>query len=220
MKLKNTILCFGLIGTLLLSTSSKALATTTELPSDNVSETRVPDDEIPQLEKELFSVSPLASDDNVYEPNDTIGTAFPYANTKKIECGGDKDGDFGHYNCFYTPNWITSEDDIDYFKVNLQVGEYYVAVLKNVWSNQIRDLRLYYQKSDGSWWYKHPRSKDRGQSIMHFTAEYNTYYIRISGSTAPGYTDGSGVNWFAVERDGTIDERLLPYDSKPAHALK
>lgn len=76
MKIKNTILCFGLIGTLLLSFSSKALATTTELPSDNVSEARVPDDEIPQLEKDLFSVSLLAEND--YEPNDTIDTAFPY----------------------------------------------------------------------------------------------------------------------------------------------
>lgn len=191
--------------------------------SENVSETKVPENEVAQLEHDLGLNSPslLATSNDTNEPNNTIETAFPYRNAEKITCSESGDRLWGHYNCFYTPNQVSSIDDLDFYKLTLQPGMYYVAILKNVYTSQVRDLRLYYQKSDGSWWYKYPTTKDRGQSIFHFTAEYSTYYARISGDYAPGETDfDTAYNWFAVERDGTIDERLLPYDSKPSHALQ
>lgn len=36
---------------------------------------------------------------------------------------------------------------------------------------------------------------------------------------ALGHSHSSRTNWFAVERDGTIDERPLPYSNNPSCAL-
>lgn len=177
-------------------------------------------EEVEQLEKSIEEeqVSVL-NHENAYEPNDTVGTAFPYSQLDTITCGGAKEP-FGHYNCFYNYTFLETENDLDFFKVNLQTGFRYVVVLKNVWTDQTRDIRLYYMEDDGKWYYWHPTSKVGRQSLFHFTPDKTTYYIRISGSPAPGCSHTSSANWFAVERDGTIDERLLPYDENPSHALQ
>lgn len=242
--LTKKIIGISMCGFLLLSTKSvsassnvtidlgKNVLTNLDLTADkaitneNVSEARVPDSEVEQLVKDVSNSNEvqsrkLPSEYPYYEPNNSIETAFPYSQTEKIKCRG-KDDIYGHYNCFHTWTSLDSEDDLDFFKVNVQPGFRYVAILKNVYIDRIMDIRLYYQKADGSWWYKYPTKKDGGQSIFHFTPEYSTYYIRISGSAAPGYTFTPDItaSWFAVERDGTIDERAGFNDPKPSCSLK
>lgn len=228
--MKKRIICLTLLCTCMFTTPVLAAENKiNEVPQslerqENVSEAEASILEVSELENYITAntlVNPLVAADDRYEPNDTIETAFPYSNAIKIKCGGSAHDWLGHYNCFYTPNKVSDLNDFDFYKLSLQKGMYYVAVLKNVWTSQTRDIRLYYQKSDGSWWYKYPTNKYEGQSLFHFTAEYNTYYVRISGDNAPGQTEfDDAFNWFAVERDGTIDERLLPYDPKPSHALQ
>ena len=90
--------------------------------------------------------------------------------------------------------------------------------LKNVWTTQVRDMKLYYQDSNGSW-HVVTDSKMERQTIFHFIAKANTYYIEISGEPAPGCKHDSSTNWFAVAPDGTIDERPHAYSSKPSCSL-
>lgn len=210
-------LCMATTPTYASSISDQGLTSVLE---SNVSDGVATEEEVEQLEKSIEEeqVSAL-SYENAYEPNDTIETAFPYSQLDTITCEGAKDPN-GHYNCFYNYTFIETEDDLDFFKVNVQTGFRYVVVLKNVWTDQIRDIRLYYKHDDGTWHYWYPTSKDRGQSLFHITPDKTTYYIRISGSPAPGHNHTKDANWFAVERDGTIDERLLPYDKNPSHALQ
>lgn len=218
------ILCSTLLATLLISMPVYANETSdsfecVEEINTTASEAKATPEEVAELEKSIQEndVATIAGD---YEPNNSIQTAFPYTQTNKIKCDGANEP-FGHYNCFYTPFYLETIDDMDFFSIKLQTGYKYVAILKNVGTNEIRDMRLYFQKEDGSWWYKYPTEKYKGQSLFHFIPEYTTYYIRLSGSPAPGYDFTCGMAcWFAVERDGTIDERLLPYDPKPSHALQ
>lgn len=185
----------------------------------------VPEEKVAQLEQ-IAAVSnnhqvAVASDDDlddIYEDNDTRETAYPYAKTKKIE---HKDGEFlGHYSCYYAYTALETADDVDWFKVNVRTGYRYVAALKNVLASQVRDIRLYYQTSDGTWRYIQANQKISGQTIFHFMPTVNTYYIEISGEPAPGYKHKSDFNWFAVVPDGTIDERPLPYSNNPSCALQ
>lgn len=54
----------------------------------------------------------------LYEYNDTIETAFEYVNTTKIEHRDNEPN--GHFNCYYAYTNLESEDDIDYFKVEVR----------------------------------------------------------------------------------------------------
>lgn len=179
--------------------------------------TKVPDNEVPELERQIAM---SAREAGMYEPNNSIATAFPYQNADKIKCDHDSSWPYGHYNCFYTPNTLESEDDIDFFSVKTGIDQRYAIVLKNVWLDQVRDIRVYYQESDGSWYYWYPTQKKERQSIFHITTTTNQYYIRITGSAAPGYTFTDTPNWFAMERDGTIDERAHVGDPNPYCSLQ
>lgn len=223
--MKKIFFCAALLSMCLFATPAYASSIVEQgssvMREDNVLDGIATEDEVQQLEKSIEEdqVSSL-SYQNVYEPNNTIETAFPYSQMDRIKCNGDKDGSFGHYNCFYQYTFLETEDDLDFFKVNVQTGFRYVVALKNVWLGQIRDIRLYYKHDDGTWHYKYTDVKSDNESLFHFTPDKTTYYVRISGSAAPGYSHDTGVNWFAVERDGTIDERLQPYAQNPSHALQ
>lgn len=105
-----------------------------------------------QLTGSTITESPLntfqiAAD--MYEPNDSFSTAFPYSKTVKIDSHANDDFSYG-----YAYANIHTQGDEDYFSVNLTQGFRYVAAIKNVY-NHLREIRGYYQKADGSWWYYH-----------------------------------------------------------------
>ena len=154
-----------------------------------------------------------------YEPNNNFDTAFPYENTRKIACDHGN-WPYGHYNCFFTPNTLESPDDVDYFRVKTQPGGYYAVVLKNVWTDHVRDIRVYYRNTNGTMVYTEPTSKKDGQSIFHVLIPGEECYIRITGSAAPGHTFDNSPNWFAMELDGRIDERAHVGDPKPYCSLQ
>ncbi len=218
--MRKKLLCIVVSMTLLMGMTAHA-SCTTECNSGDVIGRVVPREKVAELEKialasEEGNIQAYASS-GVYEDNDIIETAYPYSKTTKIE---HRDGEYlGHFNCYYTYTHLETKDDVDWFKVNVRTGYRYVAALKNVWSDQIRDMRLYYQTSNGTWKYLEAPEKVSGQSIFHFVPTVTTYYIEISGEPAPGHAHSDRVNWFAVERDGTIDERPLPYSNNPSCAL-
>lgn len=125
-----------------------------------------------------LSAFQIAAD--MYEPNDSLATAFPYSKTVKIDSHANDDFSYG-----YAYANIHMQGGEDYFSVHLTQGFRYVAAIKNVY-NHLREIRGYYQKADGSWWY------------YHGTPESSSY-------------------WFAVERDGKIDERHWVGDPKIEH---
>lgn len=221
--MKKKLLCIVVSMTLLMGMTVHASGRTERNGGDMIDRV-VPREKVAELEKialasEEGNVQAYASSglEPIYEDNDTIETAYPYSKTTKI---AHEDGEYlGHYNCYYAYTRLETADDVDWFKVNVRTGYRYVAALKNVWSDQIRDMRLYYQTSNGTWRYMEVIEKVSGQTIFHFIPTATTYYIEISGEPAPGHSHSSDTNWFAVERDGTIDERPLPYSNNPSCAL-
>lgn len=218
--MKKKLLCIVVSMTLLMGMTVHA-SCRTEGNGGDVIDKVVPKEKVAELEKialasEEGNIQVYASS-GPYEDNDTIETAYPYSKTTKI---AHKDGEsLGHYNCYYTAINLETKDDVDWFKVNVKPGYRYVVALKNVWSDQIRDIHLYYQDSNGKWYYPDPPEKVSGQTIFHFVPTTTTCYFEISGEPAPGHSHSSRTNWFAVERDGTIDERPLPYSNNPSCAL-
>lgn len=192
---------------------------------DSTIEVKLSEEEVIALKTELATCKDYESQiantysvKNYYESNDTIATAYPYENTEKIK---HQDGEWqGHFNCYYAYTRLETEDDLDFFKITVTPGIRYVIALKNVCVTQVRDIRLYYQKPNGDWYYVYVKEKKENQTIGHFYPTTNTYYIRISGEAAPGCTHDSDTNWFAVEPDGTIDERPLIGSSKPSCSLQ
>lgn len=166
---------------------------------------------------EIMTYASSSDSNGIYEDNNTRETAYPYEKTKKIE---HKDGEYlGHYNCYYAYTRLETVDDVDWFKVNVRLGYRYVAALKNVWTTQERDMVLYFKDSDGTWYSLTAKNKIERQTIFHFMTEADTYFIKISGSPASGCKHDDSTNWFAVEPDGTIDERPHANSAKPSCSL-
>ena len=154
----------------------------------------------------------------MYEYNDCIEAAYPYSETTKIAHSDNEPN--GHFNCNYAYTRLETEDDVDYFEITVRPGVRYAVVLKNVWSSQVRDIRLCYQTANGEWRYVTPPYKTERQTVFHFIPTVSKYYIEISGEPSPGYKHDSSTNWFAVAPDGTIDERPLVGSKKPYCSLK
>lgn len=225
--MKKRIICTILVLCCVFGTT--AVASEPSNASDTVKEMRVPEDKVAELESALatsvdyesqISASHNSRAKGLYEENDTVGTAYPYSQTQKIQ---HEDGEpLGHFNCYYAYTNLETEDDVDYFKINVNPNYRYVAVLKNVWLGQVRNMRVYYKKADGNWytWTVTESEKKERQSIAHFTPKADVYYLEISGKPTAGYKHDSATNWFAVEPDGRIDERPLPGSSKPWCSLQ
>lgn len=220
--MKKRIICSILILSCMFGMSAHA-SEDSHAHADEIIDSPVPAEKVMQLEQaaaasEDYGTQLYATSlDGIYEDNDSMVMAYPYSKTTKIE-HKDTETD-GHYNCYYAYTRLETEDDVDYFRVALKPGECYVAALKNVWTSQVRDIRLYYQKSNGEWRVVSAKEKLERQTIFHFIPEVSTYYIEISGNAVSGYAHDSATNWFAVEKDGAIDERPHIGSPKPYCSL-
>lgn len=118
------------------------------------------------------------------EPNDTIDTAFPYSQVPVVNSQMTSKYDLYGLGMRYAG--LHSEDDVDWFSVNLTAGEDYFVDLRNIGKSNWY-IELYYLESDGSGYYYStnpeimPVFEKWPEKYFYFTAEdTGTYYIRIS----------------------------------------
>lgn len=155
------------------------------LPDDNYSE--MPHDR-DVVEVEIFTEEEM------------LATAYPYEKTKVIT---------GHpFNEGYRSAGCHVEGDEDFFSITLEAPYYYDVVLKNLY-DQDRHIYIWARNDDGTWSRYRYRYQQTGQPERWvFNPSYTgTYYIQIAGG-GPEYM----YFFFAVERIGTINTALWPYE--------
>lgn len=138
--------------------------------------------------QELYDVpdepQPYVTEPDECEPNDTITTAYPYdrvpvitpALTNKIDL----------YWLGMRSAGLHSEEDEDWYYVNLTAGEDYFVDIRNV---GLRNwyIELYYIRSDGTGYYyttnpeEEPVYEKKPEKYFYFTAQdTGRYYIKIA----------------------------------------
>lgn len=134
-----------------------------------------------------------------YEPNDSWEEAFQYSQTEKLSGNLFIEG-YVSSNCHET-------GDEDWFEIGLQSRYTYDVVLKNVCR---QDKHIYIWGNPYGTWEKwgHPNPQTGKPEKFTFTPETTyRYYIQIVG----GEPEISSF-FFAVERQGTINTALYPYE--------
>lgn len=136
-----------------------------------------------------------------YEPNNSMATAYPYENTKVIT-------GVHPFNEGYRSAGCHVEGDEDFFSIKLDAPYIYDVVLKNLY-DQDRHIYIWAKNNDGSWSrYKHPNQKTGQPECWYFRPAYTgTHYIQITGGGPEGM-----YFFFAVERAGTVNTALWPYE--------
>lgn len=136
-----------------------------------------------------------------YEPNNSRATAYPYENTKVIT-------GVHPFNEGYRSAGCHIEGDEDFFSITLAARYTYDVILKNLF-DQDRHIYIWAKNDNGTWSrYKYAHQQTGQPEHWHFTATYTgTYYIQIAGG-------GPEIMYFffAVEKMGTINTALWPYE--------
>lgn len=137
---------------------------------------------------------------DAYEPNNSKEEAYPYNQTKKLTGNVFIEG-YRNSNCHV-------EGDEDFFYVTLYSGTKYDVVLKNLYREN-RHIYIWEENPDGTWTRWGKRDPVAGQpEHYYFTPKVTMrYYIQITG----GKPDPCAF-FFAVERVGTINPALWPYE--------
>lgn len=148
-------------------------------------------------EYEIAVVAATVTPDR-YEPNDTMETAYRYANTVKMS-GVEFTEGYTSANCHV-------EGDVDYFSVTLSPAYTYDVVLKNLYG-QDRHIYIWENNGDNTWTRWRYRYQETGEpEYWRFTPETGgTYYIEISGGGVESFSF-----FFAVEKTGRINTDLWP----------
>ena len=136
----------------------------------------------------------------IFTEEEMLATAYPYEKTKVIT---------GHpFNEGYRSAGCHVEGDEDFFSITLEAPYYYDVVLKNLY-DQDRHIYIWARNDDGTWSRYRYRYQQTGQPERWvFNPSYTgTYYIQIAGG-GPEYM----YFFFAVERIGTINTALWPYE--------
>lgn len=137
---------------------------------------------------------------DAYEPNNSIEEAYPYSNTKKLT-GNEFIEGYRNSNCHV-------EGDEDFFYLTLYSGTKYDVVLKNLYGCD-RHIYLWKENSDGTWTRWKNEKQETGKPEHYYFTPLVTgkYYIQIAG----GEPDSASF-FFAVEKVGTINPALWPYE--------
>lgn len=136
-----------------------------------------------------------------YEPNDSRSTAYPYENTKVITGGHP-------FNEGYRSAGCHVEGDEDFFSVTLDASYNYDVILKNLF-DQDRHIYIWAKNDSGTWSRWKYKYQQTGQpECWHFRpSRTGTHYIQIAGGGPE-----TMYFFFAVEKAGTINTALWPYE--------
>lgn len=137
--------------------------------------------------KELFAeagVQPHVTTPDACEPNDSFETAYPYNKVPMVNSEVTSNYDLFGLGMRYSN--LHSEEDVDWFSINLTAGQRYFVDLRNVGkSNWYIELR--YIRPDGSGYYyttdpsEKPKFEKKSEKYFYFTAkDTGTYYIKIA----------------------------------------
>lgn len=121
---------------------------------------------------------------DAYESNDTITTAFPYNQVSVVT--SEMTSKYDLYSLGMRHSGLHSENDEDWFSINLSAGEDYFVDLRNIGQSNWY-IELYYIKSDNTGYFyttnpeEMPVFEKWPEKYFYFTAkDTGTYYIRIS----------------------------------------
>lgn len=150
---------------------------------DKIDPINMDEDEVADLFAGEGDIQPYVTEPDGCEPNDTISTAYPYDQMPIMTPRLTSRNELFTLGMRYAG--LHSEEDEDWYSINLTAGEDYFVDIRNLGSNWF--IQLYYIKSDGTGYFYTTDSEnmpvfiDKTERYFYFTAEdTGTYYIRVA----------------------------------------
>lgn len=141
-------------------------------------------EQIETLLDEEVQIQPYGYGGDDYEPNNTVATAFPYEQVNELQT--QMNSKFDLFSLGMRNASLHSNDDVDWFSVDLTAGDTYFVDLRNIGKTNWYIELYYFEGTDAGYYYttdpkEEPVFEKWQEKYFYFTAnDTGTYYIRIA----------------------------------------